>query len=125
MTASGGVVTEGLKAYVFPNPYVGDGHYEASGFEGRGHMSVDPTDERIRRLNFANLPPKCTIRIFSLDGDLIRELDHDADPSDPASAVETWDMVTRNTQAVVSGIYYWTVEDSNGNTQIGKFVVIL
>jgi hypothetical protein len=36
-----------------------------------------------------------------------------------------WDLVSRNTQAVVSGIYLYTVEDKGtGETQVGKFVII-
>jgi hypothetical protein len=34
-------------------------------------------------------------------------------------------MITRNTQRIVTGIYYWVVEEPNGNTQIGKFVIIM
>lgn len=120
------VAEEGLEVYVYPNPYVGDGSYAAKGFEGYDNPLYTTTDtEHIRRLNFANLPAKCQIRIYSLDGDLIREWEHDMDPGDPASGHDTWDLITRNTQAVVSGIYYWTVEDDDGNVQIGKFVVVL
>jgi hypothetical protein len=34
-------------------------------------------------------------------------------------------MITRNTQAPVSGIYYWTVDDGKGNVQILKLVIIM
>ena len=34
-------------------------------------------------------------------------------------------MITRNTQMVTSGMYYWTVESETGEVQIGKFVVIM
>ena len=125
-SSAGDVIAEGLEVYVYPNPYIGDGYYYSVGFEGREfEYEGTPPAERIRRLHFANLPPKCTISIFSIDGDLIREFEHDSDPTDPTSGHDSWDMVTRNTQAIVSGIYYWTVEDQDGNTQIGKFVIIL
>lgn len=114
---------QSLEVFVYPNPYRIDGDYRERGFEGRG--DVDRPPDRTRRIHFANLPPKCTIRIFSLDGDLIRELNHDIAPSDPLANHDTWDLVTRNTQLVVSGLYYWTVEDDRGNTQIGKLVIIL
>jgi len=109
--------------YVFPNPYRNDAGYRINGFEGRGqdHRSRD----RVRKITFANLPPKCTIKIFSLDGDLIRELKHNFSPSDPNSSYHDWDLVTRNIQMVVSGLYYWVVEDSNGRTQIGKLAILL
>jgi hypothetical protein len=38
---------------------------------------------------------------------------------------DSWDLITRNTQAVVSGVYYWTVEGADGRVQIGKLVIIL
>jgi len=79
----------------------------------------------VRKVTFANLPAKCTIKIFSLDGDLIREIRHDFDESDPNSSYHEWDLVTRNVQMVVSGLYYWVVEDDNGRTQIGKLAILM
>jgi hypothetical protein len=93
------------------------------GFEGRDALYQIP--DRIRRVHWANLPAKCTITIYTLDGDMVRQIKHDVDPSDPTASHEEWDLITRNTQLVVSGIYYWTVEDPNGETQIGKLVIIM
>jgi hypothetical protein len=115
----------GAKVYVWPNPYRADGEYLTEGFEGRFSRFSTPIPDRERRIHFANLPPKCTIKIFTLDGDLVRQIDHDMDPGDPNAVHEEWDMITRNTQMVVSGIYYWTVEVPNGETQIGKLVIIM
>jgi hypothetical protein len=39
--------------------------------------------------------------------------------------LDYWDLITRNSQLPVSGLYYWTVEDDKGNVQIGKLVLIL
>jgi len=114
------IAVNDLKVYVFPNPYRSDAAYLDHGYEtllpgGKDHS---------RQINFANLPPTCVIKIFSLDGDLVREINHDMLPSDPASTHEKWDLITRNTQLVVSGLYYWTVESSDGKVQIGKLAVI-
>lgn len=109
--------------YVFPNPYRQDAWYRVYGLEGRGQQ--DRSRERVRIITFANLPPHCKISIFSLDGDLIREMEHDRNPSDPTSSYHEWDLVSRNTQAVVSGLYYWIVEDEDGNSHIGKLVILL
>ena len=111
------------KVYVYPNPYRIDADYRDRGLEGRA--IDDRPDYRVRALNFGNLPPKCTIYIYSLDGDLIRELDHDFDPNDPNSSHDSWNILTRNTQMVVTGLYYWVVEAEDGNVQMGKFVVIM
>jgi hypothetical protein len=116
------VAEKGLDVYVYPNPYRIDGGYIENGFEGRDARWYIP--ERLRLIHFANVPSRCWIRIYSLDGDLIRALRHEKDPDDPTASHATWDMITRNTQALVSGIYYWTVESDDGRTQIGKLVVI-
>jgi hypothetical protein len=111
----------GFDVYVVPNPYRIDGDYQTSGFENRMRDIVDP--ERARRIHFFNLPPVCKISIYSLDGDLIRELDHNYSAGAPGSQHESWELITRNSQTVVSGLYYWVVE-SPERTQIGKLVVI-
>lgn len=112
------------KAFIFPNPYRDDDGYRKKGFEGRDDPFAIP--DRVRKINFANLPPKCTIRIHSIDGDLIREIDHNFDPDDPNASRDEWDMISRNVQMIVSGIYFWSVEDKlTGKTQIGKLIVIM
>ncbi|MBD3331625.1 hypothetical protein GF356_02145 [candidate division GN15 bacterium] len=109
--------------YVYPNPYRIDAGYRGRGFEGRANE--DRPDDRVRAIHFANVPPKCTIRIYTLDGDLVRELVHDQDPADPTSNHAQWNLITRNTQLVVSGLYYWTVESENGEVQIGKLMILM
>ncbi len=122
--ASASTVAEGnTDILVYPNPYRLDADYRGLGFEGR--IDQDRPSDRTREIHFANLPPKCTIRIFTVDGDLVREIDHDVPASDPLSPHESWDLITRNTQLVVSGLYYWTVETENAETQIGKIVIIM
>ena len=109
--------------YVFPNPYRQDAYYRVYGLEGLG--AKDRSRDRVRRITFANLPPLCTISIYSIDGDLIRTLRHDEDPTDPTSSYHEWDLVSRNEQLVVSGLYYWIVEDDDGQVHIGKLVILL
>ena len=118
------VEEQDLEVYVYPNPYRLDAGYQSAGFEGRGQLQEKGADY-LRRIHFANLPAKCTIRIFSLDGDLVREIDHNYSPGHPMANHDTWDLITRNTQQVVSGLYYWSVEDDQGNNQIGKLVIIM
>lgn len=122
------VAEHGLQAYVYPNPYRGaDGGYAESGFESPGSRDREVSPERLRRVNFANLPQRCQIRIYSLDGDLVREIDHNyASSTDPLASQDQWDLITRNTQAAVSGIYFWTVENlDTGETQIGRLALIM
>lgn len=122
--ADAGVVAQGqTKVLVYPNPYRVDAAYRATGFEGRADL--DRPDNRLRAIHFANIPAKCTISIFSLDGDLVIVIDHDVDPSDPQASHDSWNLITRNTQLVTSGLYYYTVESGGGETQIGKLVIIM
>ncbi|RKX25445.1 MAG: hypothetical protein DRP45_05900 [Candidatus Zixiibacteriota bacterium] len=114
------VEKKGLDVYVYPNPYRLDANYAERGFENRD-QSMAP--ERARLIHFSNLPRNCRISIYSLDGDLIRELEHHHVNTDPGSMHATWDLITRNAQAAVSGLYYWVVE-SDSRTQIGKLVII-
>jgi hypothetical protein len=128
------VERRGLNVIVYPNPYRIDADYATYGFEARDYIdstfggALIPQEglipDRTRALHFTNLPPKCTIRIFTIDGDLVRKIEHDFPPDSPRSMHERWDLITRNTQAVVSGIYYYSVESEFGN-QIGKIVIIL
>jgi hypothetical protein len=118
------VIEKGLHVVVYPNPYRIDGNYrsmEGGGFEGRGEEDKSP--ERTRAIHFTNLPNKCTIRIYSIDGDLVRQIDHNFEPGSNRSMHDKWDLITRNTQAVASGIYYYSVDSELGN-QIGKIVII-
>jgi hypothetical protein len=111
-----------LKVTVFPNPYKITGGYLEAGYEELGSQS--PSPERARRIHFANLPERAKIRIFTLDGDLVRELDHPCDCNlQEGESMMAWDLISRNTQAVASGIYLYSVESEFGN-QVGKFVII-
>ncbi|MFH1335175.1 MAG: hypothetical protein ABII96_01545 [Candidatus Zixiibacteriota bacterium] len=111
------VQSEDLKVVVYPNPYRIDGNYSDNQYEEGGTYG--------KRLRFVNLPPRCTIRIYTLDGDLVKEIDHEKDPNALDATVGEWDLISRNTQAVVSGIYLFSVEDKDsGKNQVGKFVII-
>jgi hypothetical protein len=111
-----------LPIYVFPNPYRSDGKYRDQSYEDRKHEGM--IDDKVRRINFVNVPPKCTIRILTLDGDLVKTIIHDMDPNDNMSSYAYWDVINKNTQTVTSGLYYWSVEGEDGKVQIGKLVII-
>ncbi len=111
------------KIVVYPNPYRIDGGYRSAGYEGR--QEVDRPDDRVREIHFANLPNRCTIRIYTLDGDLVREIYHDRPAGSGDADHDSWNLITRNTQRIVSGLYYWTVEDDQGQVTIGKLAIIM
>jgi len=114
------VEEQGLGVIVYPNPYRIDGGYARAGYENR-----DRTKSAVwsRRIHFANLPKICTIRIYTVDGDLVREIKHYRPDGDPDSQHEEWNVVSRNTQAVVTGLYIWHVRSEMGE-QMGKLVII-
>jgi hypothetical protein len=114
------VEAQQLKVTVYPNPYRIDGGYANAGYENRDRTK---SAERTRAINFANLPKICTIRIFSPTGDLIKQIDHNRPDGGPGSQHEIWDVISRNTQAVVTGIYLWHVQSAMGE-QVGKLVII-
>jgi hypothetical protein len=106
---------------VYPNPYRLADDYNAAGWENPRNLEPDP--ERTRKVTFTNIPDTCNISIWSLDGDLVRSLDHAENPGSSEATVAIWDLITRNTQAVKTGIYIYTIESRFG-TDIGKLVII-
>ena len=117
--ATTGAPTDLSQIYVFPNPYKGSHPGETGG-------QVNPSKGLIeypRKIYFMGLPAnttrgECLIRIFSLGGDHLATVDHYN-----GLEYDQWDLITKNRQEIVSGIYYYVVE--YGSDQfIDKFVVI-
>lgn len=101
---------------VVPNPYRINQNYFDQGWESG-------QDDTQRRIDFTNLPEKCTIRIFTLAGDLVATLEHDYPARSPVRHSESWNMISRNIQAIASGIYLFAVESEQGK-YIGKFTIV-
>jgi hypothetical protein len=106
---------------VVPNPYRGDADYTSAtgGYEG----SPVTWDGSKRLIKFIHLPRTCTIRIFSLAGDLITTLTYQAPSSLPDLGELTWNLFSESGKPLASGVYVFSVESPLG-TQVGKFVVI-
>lgn len=109
------------KVGVYPNPYRLAEDYNAQGWEDPQRQGDDP--ERSRKMTFTNVPNVCTVTIYTLDGDLVRRLEHNEPLDNSQATVVVWDLISRNTQAVKSGLYIYTVESAE-ETQIGKLVII-
>ncbi|MDQ7053709.1 MAG: fibronectin, partial [candidate division KSB1 bacterium] len=71
------------------------------------------------RIMFLNLPPVCTIKIFTERGDLIYTIEHTDGSGD-----EAWNSVTKYGQVIVSGVYIVVFETPDGEKTFRKFVVI-
>jgi hypothetical protein len=111
--------------YVVPNPYRAVAEWDLVPRE------EDPSGTKA---TFRNLPAvKGTIRIYSLAGDLVRELpfngsapadlQYGKDPVATANGSISWNLISRNGQKIVSGIYLFSVDTELGR-EIGKFVII-
>jgi len=117
--------------YVIPNPYFG-----RSKFDGR--RENDKKGDKSKRLWFVNIPENCKIRIYTLAGDLVKEIDHNgpyqediitvskaATQGITASGMHAWDLLSKNKQIIAAGVYLYSVEDKkSGDLKVGKFVVI-
>ena len=101
-----------------------------------------------RSVEFINLPDRCTIRIYTLGGNLVNVLNHiganrqgwgnytdwdrltNSQPYeytgyDNHSGTEPWNLRNRFGSTVASGLYFYHVTDSRGKTYTGKFYVVL
>jgi hypothetical protein len=97
------------KVKVYPNPYVKHSVWDKPG---------DPFGRVIR---FYNLPEKCVIYIFTMNGELVKTIRHD----NPLLGEETWNLITDKEQDAASGLYYFVVKDlKTGKIQRGQFVII-
>ena len=131
--------------WVVPNPY--RGYANLGSRPSSWDLTPNATDPTGTHIDFFGLPPeKWTIKIFTVSGDLVTVLHSDdaineslrgtvlgsdgqvrpgynkqQDNSDDGQA--RWNLISRNGQDIVSGIYLFTVDSKKG-TQRGKFVVI-
>ncbi len=71
------------------------------------------------RIAFFDLPPVCTIKIYTERGDLIKTIEHTDGTGD-----EFWNSITSSRQVVVSGIYIAHFETPDGETTTRKIIII-
>ena len=90
---------------VVPNPYIVHSNYNET--------------EYLSQLRFTNLPNKCTITIFTINGEKVQTINHESDIDGNA----WWNLRTINNQEVAPGLYIFVVEDEKDKF-IGKFAVI-
>ncbi|MBN2365574.1 MAG: hypothetical protein JXL67_05375, partial [Calditrichaeota bacterium] len=97
--------------YVVPNPYIA---YSSS--EIAGPRTGDRDD---RRLEFRNLPRQCTIRIYTIAGELV-----DTIVKNDVLNYALWDMLTFESQELAYGVYFYHIDAPGVGTKIGRFAVI-
>jgi hypothetical protein len=96
------------KITVVPNPYVSATITESRPFlQGRGE----------RRIEFRNLPTQSTIRIYTVGGTFVRQLDESA-------GYAVWDLKTKDNLDAAFGLYFYHVEAKGIGEKVGKFAII-
>lgn len=96
--------------YVVPNPYrSGGSRLTASNY----HNFPDGL------VRFVNLPHDCTIRVYTVAGDLVWENVQNND-----GGVVEWDLTNRSSESIASGVYIYRVEKPDGDFMFGRLVVI-
>jgi hypothetical protein len=113
---------------VYPNPYYANAIW-------------DGPSERQRKIYFYNLPESCEIVVYTLSGDIVTVLQHDQNYRGNdirwfqtyskegnqifSGGEHAWDLISRNDQAIATGLYLFTVRDKiSGKIKTGKFLVI-
>jgi len=85
---------------VVPNPYVASSLYEPE----FGELRREP----LRQIQFVNLPPECTIYIFTVDADLVKTIYHNSN-----NGTETWDLRAEGGREIAPGVYIYVVKSGD------------
>ncbi len=109
---------------VVPNPYIATNVMEGS--------VVNKYLNQDRRLMFTNLPGRCTVKIFTVSGILVRKLNFPEDGltgyngfGDSSNGTLHWDMLSSEGLEIAAGMYIFHIkDDKTGEEKIGKFGVI-
>ncbi len=111
--------------FVVPNPYKGGAQWDLV------PQGDDPSGTKV---TFMNLPrTRGTVHVFTVAGDLVKDLPFDGRPptdlqygKDPVTQGRgsvPWNLISRNGQKIVTGIYLYSVDTELGH-EVGRFIVI-
>ncbi|MCK4447842.1 MAG: hypothetical protein KAW56_12275, partial [Candidatus Marinimicrobia bacterium] len=98
---------------VVPDPYVATASWEPKHFHSTGRGE--------RKIDFIHLPKKCTIRIFTVRGELVDTIEHDKPLNDGS---ESWDLRSKDGMDIAYGIYVFHVDAPGIGQKIGRFAVV-
>ncbi|MBL8005239.1 MAG: hypothetical protein JNL36_09090 [Candidatus Kapabacteria bacterium] len=98
---------------VVPNPYLVTHQGERSQYDAKVY--------------FTKLPQVCTIRIYTVNGDLVRTLEHNeaTNTSNDRVGMDIWDLLSSNNQRVVSQVFIAQISTPSGAESVVKFSIIL
>lgn len=99
---------------VVPNPYV-----VVNDIEPTNKLPGQNRGER--RIYFENLPSECTIRIYTLAGELVQTIYHS---SSLENGREFWNLLNRDGFSVAYGIYFAHIDAPGIGEKLLKFAII-
>lgn len=93
---------------VVPNPY----YAYSAGYEA---------NESERKVKITNLPDECTIKIYTVNGELIKQINH----IDAATTNEEWNLDNSSNKMIASGIYVIHVNAPGIGERILKAMIVM
>ena len=107
---------------VVPNPYVVTNRFEP--------LNPFSTGRGPRVIQFINLPPQCTVRIYTVGGKLVRTLERNmgsndtVGPDDLLNGILEWDLESEDNLTISYGVYLYHVEAPGIGEHEGTFAII-
>ena len=98
---------------VVPNPYYVTHQAQRSQYDAK--------------IFFTRLPERCTIRIYTIAGELVRTLEYDARTAEQAGrlGIAVWDLLSDNLQRVASQAFVAYIETPNGAKAVLPFSIVV
>ena len=81
----------------------------------------NPRDRGPRRVYFDKLPTSCKITIYTITGELVKEISHE---SSIDNGQEFWDLTTKDNFPVSYGVYIYHVDAGKLGEKIGRLAII-
>jgi hypothetical protein len=115
---------------VVPNPYLAVSALES--------QRTSTTGRAPRKIRFINLPSKCTVRIFTVNGELVQKLDFDSgvenstevngledgDDTGANNGTLYWNMLSKDNLEIAYGVYIYHVKAPGIGEKTGTFAII-
>ena len=99
---------------VIPNPYVVTNTLEPLDRQ-------NPRDRGPRRIYFDGLPASCKIKIYTITGELVKEISRE---SSIENGQEFWDLTTKDNFPISYGVYIYHVDAGKLGEKIGRLAII-
>ncbi len=96
---------------VVPNPYVISHIGQKSSYDAK--------------IYFTHLPKVCTIKVYTINGDLINTINHVDTDGTTRHGMDIWDLLSSNRQRSASQGLFAVIETPNGAKVIKKFAVVV